>query len=373
MTFGFDKYKLLRENPKLPQKKKIWITGRNTLVVSLPKGWAEKDEEVELNDLGNMIILRRGESMEEPIEITYQEQNQVKYDIINTYLQGFKELRILIPDRDPRKIDEVKLLFQCLYGTKYKRSSLDKVALLFPTEVTNMGELLTMLFDLDSMVYTQVLKQMETSLPVEEARMEDTYRSINSLENDADAITSYAKRLLRRTLDNPELLRDVGLENLSQTIPYITIVENTERVIDHQHDLYLGMMNLNRFLRSRNETFIFSQPNEYGFKEYYIDAHKFLEKTCRNLENLDKNEVLEMLATKEYYIPDPVYGRLGYRSLTGQEGITPERRRKIFSLIGSMSGPYPVILAGMQTKIWGITGAATNIAEAVLHLKKHLP
>jgi len=371
MSFRYDKYNLIKEHTTLSERKKLWITGRNTLVVSLPREWGEKGEEVELTSIGNMIILRK-ELLEEAIESKYQEPLQLKYDLMNAYLQGYREFRVAIPEGNTRKIDEVKLLSRdaSIYGIDYKELPPNKVVFSFPAGGTNIHELLNKLFDWDGMVYSLVLKHMDNPLPVKETELEDTYRKIRDVEKDADAITSYTKRLLGQAQSNPGLIKSIGLENSLQAISYITIAENLERVIDHQHDLFHGIMNLNRFINKEKKVveFDFSDEDQYGFKEYYIDAHTFLEKACKNIKSFDKKEILSILATKETYILHNIYGRLGYRSLPSQELITPEKRRKIFKLMES--GPHSVILAGMQTKIWGLTGVATNIAEAALNLRR---
>ncbi len=170
---------------------------------------------------------------------------------------------------------------------------------------------------------------------------------------------------MNRLLYTPWLSTELGVENTAQIIPYTTLNSNLERVGDLQTEIFSALHNLVKEVDGDASDYIYSKKDTYGYLQYYRKAHKMVEDAYRSRDDLEKLRQIINTKGKRKMVNEKT-GVMQY--MPYRPGyIEAEERSIIYSLIKNFSNTHLVCL---EHEIYGMTGNATNIAEAWYNMKE---
>jgi hypothetical protein len=186
---------------------------------------------------------------------------------------------------------------------------------------------------------------------------------IETKERDIDACSFLLKRLLNRLFYCPWLSEDLGIGDFANIIPYTTLNTNLERLGDLQVEIFNALYSLVVDVGKKASKYIYSKEHAYGYVQYYSSAHEMVKDAYKSRNDVEKLKVIISTKNKRKIIKkNDIKQEMPYRP----GYIEAEKRAIIYDLIKNFGNEHLVCL---EHEIWGMTGNATNIAEAWYNMK----
>ena len=343
------------------EKRKIWSIGKSkesktgkgrkgTYVVSIPVAWAEQvggdGTEIIVSSYKGGLLLSPGglwnEPKEFPLSVRDQSISLLKYKIISAYLNNYEEIRVIC--EKPREDLEtlLKELNDKLLGFSYANTGKNETVIAMSTTVKPVYGILQKMLSQAHLIH-EINQDAFSDFRIAKAKSE----KVEEIERDIDKYSYLVKRLFCVAAEQPEEYGQIGIGDLPRLVHWETLNTNLERVGDLQHEINLE---LQRYSENKKKPDVLSTPS-YSFKDYHAAAQKMID----DAYSQDPNKITEILDAKKFAEEDPKH-RGNY--------IPLEKAKSIQSMV--LNNPE---LRCLDVRIWGLTGCATNIAEAWLNMK----
>jgi len=340
------------------EERKIWKSGKGSFVTALPPEWAKqvKDGKILVSSCPFGLILRPAEGYKQrrrlELEISDNEPDLLRYDIITAYLKGYDEVNVRFENLHGECIDVVQNLNRKLFGYSHTWASSGMFKITIATASMSIPSLLDTMFSQYVDLFTRTQKMLETgSIPKNE---KDDASYMEAIEDNLDRQSFLIKRLFNRLLIDPSISDELEIEDHLEITPYQTINVNLERLGDLQFEIYRKTSALIRHEGKPASGLLVSPPDNYGFAEYHLSAHGMVQEAYSG----EMDKVRAVIRTKrEDYVAQHI----------APPYIKATDREKINKLTGLSR--YLICLDHM---VWGMVGNSTNIAEAWLNMQDPL-
>jgi AbrB family looped-hinge helix DNA binding protein len=283
----------------------VLVVGGSTLVVSLPKKWAE---EIGIRP-GSQVVLEREkdkiaviplEKYKEPmkekkaiIRINGKNTNSVSRLIISSYINGYKEISLV--DNNGITI-ELRNSIKELLKRKIVGS---EIILDSPTEVK-----IKVLVNQEELPLINAFRRMYflTKNMIEDAGYAllnwDIEKAMNvlQLDDEVDRFGFYIVRLLNTYVENPNASSEIGIIDLKEALGYRVVVKFLERIADHASNISKFILESEKkidelILNRLHEMYkVASEMFEYALTSFMKKDYELAEKTISKAKTLSVNE-----------------------------------------------------------------------------------
>jgi phosphate uptake regulator len=242
------------------ETRKIQFTGGSTYIISLPKKW------IALNQLkkGSFIRLREEEGGlltivppsskvqkrldEALIRVSPNEcTDMITRKIVSAYLAGYNSIHIRT-DKQPLSIKqrhEMKTFVRrMLVGTEIVSDNSSRLilqVLLSYPELTIQSALRRMSIITVSM-HNEALSGLKTS-------DNQLAKEVITTDNEVDRFNLYVNRLLKISIQNPRMYKEIGLDSDKDCLNYRLVTTSVERTADHAVKIAENVLTLKRTLK----------------------------------------------------------------------------------------------------------------------------
>lgn len=353
------------------ENRKIWKTGRGTYVISLPSEWAEKfinkyGDQVKVSFFEEKAIISPLKFTEKNARVKITPPNileKLESTIISYYTTGSGQIIVDLEDGNLSAIDKILTIKDKLEGTSILRMSPKEFVISFSESIKNFKDLLDVSFSYYGELFeenTHVIK----NFPIDEtAELESIQQKMKRVEDETDTITFVIKRLLSKSLVSPEYKETIGLLDLRNALHFNTIASGIERLCDLEVELFNEVKKLNaKCLKNKVKIKLADPSKDNDIYRYHQAAYTLNSLAYKGFE--DPESAYKVLRTKKNtaIIDDE---EIEYRG----EIIKPRERKALLEFAANYP-QYARELTIIEQKIWGMTGVATNIAEAIMNLRK---
>jgi len=278
------------------EKRKIQLTGGSTYILSLPKRWVvemgikEGDEvEMEKRD-GSLVVFlspKRKEKSEVVVKVSPDESpNALARRVISLYLVGCNVIRLKAKEGriSPAQREVLK---------NFVRTKL--VGMEVITDLP--GEMvLQVLMSYPELSVKDALKRMcliamsmrEDVMEALESRNKELAKDVVVRDDEVDRFGMYIIRQLKSAVEDPRLIREIGLESGRECLGYRIVTKIVERVSDHLALVAQNLLQLKEevpveVVRSMKEMekvafSVFEDAVNALFEGDYLKAEKVMEK-----------------------------------------------------------------------------------------------
>ena len=293
------------------ETRKIQFTGGSTYIISLPKNWISHNQLKKgsfirfREEEGGLLTIVPPSSMipkmadEAVIIVSLSDDiEMITRKIVSAYLAGYNSIHIK-PTKQQLSTQQrhnIKLFVRrMLVGTEIvtdTSSQLILQVLLRYPELTIQSALRRMCIIAASMHKDAILglKTNDNSLAKE----------VILTDNEVDRFDLYLTRLLRTALQNPGIIKEIGLESGNDCLGYRVIIKSVERAADHAVKIAENVMALKHELNTEvsekiekmSETAIkmFDNSMESLFRRDYNNAEAII-KSINEIGALEKEAV----------------------------------------------------------------------------------
>jgi len=366
--------------PRCPdmEERKIWQTGKGSYVTALPPEWAKpllesKNRKIFVSKAVcnsiHVLFLTPKESYKTRklmLEIKKDDPDMLLYEIVTAYLKDYDEVYVKFPKGEPKPkcVRALSSVQSKLFGVTVRSHGNDfKVTM--STKPESIDDLLDDMFMLYEDLYNinyEIMNEIKEST-ISKEKLDGQGELIETKESDIDACSFLIKRLLNRLLYTPWLSTEIGVKDFADIIPYTTLNVNLERLGDLQVEIFNALCALIKSVGENAPNYIHSKSNSYGYLEYYSSAHRMVKDSYRSRNDVERlKEIISTKNKRKTLKKDDVKQEMPYRP----GYIEAEERMIIYDLIKNFGNEHLVCL---EHEIWGMTGNATNIAEAWYNMK----
>lgn len=351
------------------EKRKIYRTGargKPSYALVLPKEWVERiypdpslKREVEVSVFGDKLLVLPSAEIYPPAAKLVKEQYQpsdvwLEAAILHCYLTSIDRVEVVGNIDDKETSARIDKLRRKLSGFQIEERTSSKLALSFSTPLRPMRDILERSYGLLTGLHLEN-KSLLNKFPDIGRILDDSMRTVQSNEDDADQNAMLGKRLLIRALQDPEVSQKLGIGEAHEILDYHTIVTSLERLSDLETELFRLSADLfkrvDKSAAAREGLRFSEKPSEYHFTQYFDDLFRMVKDSHDSRD--DPQLALKLLSTRA----------LEYRP----EYVAEEQRKKIISY--SSTHKFSEYLVPLEGKIWAMSGIATNIAEAWLDMR----
>lgn len=223
--------------------RKVQKTGGSTYIISLPKRWIEEnkikpgDELIvkRLEDSTLQIFPSKGQGEKKATEATIkisQTDNPYKLarKVVSLYLIGYQVIHLVAEDKlSPQQREVIKsYVREKLVGAELiaDSSSDMTIQVLLSYPELSVRDALRRMF----LIASSMLKEAISAL---ERLDRNTAEEVIRLDNEVDRFSMYVIRQIKLAVQNPWLIREIGLQNARDCLGYRLIVKSVERIADH--------------------------------------------------------------------------------------------------------------------------------------------
>jgi phosphate uptake regulator len=222
------------------------MTGGSTYIVSLPKKWITKnqlekgssltffeEEDGSLSVLSSSELVREKKSEEAFIRVSPNENSDtIIRKLVSTYLVGYNLIHIKARDQQQlssKQRNAIKNFARdLLVGTEIVTdtpSELTLQVLLSYPELSIQSALRRMCIITSSMHRDALtaLKELDPQLA----------KSVIATDDEVDRFSLYIIRQLKTAIQNPKIIKEIGLTNARDCLGYRLVTKSVERVADH--------------------------------------------------------------------------------------------------------------------------------------------
>lgn len=283
------------------------MTGKSTYIVSLPKSWITErglkaGDEVSIQRQGDSSLLilpslprRLERAGEVEIRLSPNENpNSIVRKVVSMYLIGYNLIRLIAAEGriSPSQREIIKRFIRTkLVGTEITTD--------LPSEIT-----LQVLLSYPELSVKDALKRM--CLIVKSMRKDamtalgnfdrGLARDVVMMDDEVDRFGMYVIRQLKSAVEDPRLIKEVGLSTARDCLGYRVVAKSVERIADHVAMIAQNILQLKKPVKTALLKKIISMDNfaaksfenavESLFKEDYNSAEKVIERgeAIRKLE-----------------------------------------------------------------------------------------
>ncbi|MEM2535880.1 MAG: phosphate uptake regulator PhoU, partial [Candidatus Hadarchaeales archaeon] len=278
------------------EKRKIQLTGGSTYILSLPKRWVvemgikEGDEvEMEKRD-GSLVVFlspKKREKSEVVVKVSPDESpNALARRVISLYLVGCNVIRLKAKEGriSPAQREVLK---------NFVRTKLVGMEIItdLPGEIV-----LQVLMSYPELPVKDALKRMyliamsmrEDVMEAFESRNKELAKDVVVRDDEVDRFGMYIIRQLKSAVEDPRLIKEIGLESGRECLGYRIVTKIVERVSDHLALVAQNLLQLKEevpveVVRSMKEMekvafSVFEDAVNALFEGDYLKAEKVMEK-----------------------------------------------------------------------------------------------
>jgi phosphate uptake regulator len=228
------------------EMRRLQVTGGSTYIVSLPKKWITKNQlrkgsllQISEEEDGSLAVSSRSAltrektSSEALIKVTSNDNpNTIVRKAVSAYLVGYNMIHIKIQDHQQmtsRQRNTVKdFARRLLVGTEIVTDTPTELALqvlLSYPELSIQSALRRMCIITSSMHRDALtaLRDLDSQLA----------RSVVATDDEVDRFNLYVVRQLKMAIQNPRIIKEIGLKNARDCLGYRQITKSVERAADH--------------------------------------------------------------------------------------------------------------------------------------------
>jgi len=240
------------------EKRKVQLTGGSTYIISLPKQWAremgvkEGDEiTIERREDGSLVLvpasMTREEREEAVLEVSRDEDPEaIVRKVISLYLAGYNVIRVKMEDG---RISWAQR--EALKGFVRAKMVGMEVTSDMPSEMV-----LQVLLSYPELSVKDALRRMylisramrEDAIASLEILNADLAKDVIARDDEVDRFGLYIVRQLESALEDPKLIKEIGLETLRDCLGYRIVAKTVERVSDHFVHLAQNVLQIRRAL-----------------------------------------------------------------------------------------------------------------------------
>jgi len=252
---------ILSRLPRKPEgeMRRLQVTGGSTYIVSLPKKWVTKnqlkkgsllliseEEDGSLAVSSQHTLTTEKRSSEALIKVSSNDNpNTIVRKAVSAYLVGYNMIRIKIQDHQQmtsRQRTTVKdFARRLLVGTEIVTDTptelILQVLLSYP-ELSIQSALRRMCIITSSMHKDALtaLKDLDSQLA----------KSVVATDDEVDRFNLYVVRQLKVAIQNPRIIREIGLKNARDCLGYRQVTKSVERVADHAASIAENVLSLKK-------------------------------------------------------------------------------------------------------------------------------
>ncbi len=228
------------------ETRKIQTTGGSTFTLSLPKKWADErglqaGDGMSIETLNSSLLISPEEleeerSQEAILDVHPEEDcDSVNRRVLSLYLVGHNVIKINSQnDRlDSEHRNSVKELARNkLVGTEIISETMEEITLqtLISYSELQVQGVLKRMFRVASSMH-------ENAMIALESHDEDLARDVIELDDEVDRFQMYLIREVKAALQNPPLVKEIGLNTLRECLEYRLASNGVERVGDHARSI----------------------------------------------------------------------------------------------------------------------------------------
>jgi phosphate uptake regulator len=233
------------ENTGNEEQRKVQFTGGSTYIVSLPKKWVDQNHirkgsmiRLREEEGGVLSIIPAGVAVEQKpeealIKISPKDSvDSVIRKVVSSYLVGYNLIQVKAEKQQQlstNQRDGIKNFARhMLVGTEIvidTPSDLTLQVLLSYPELSIQSALRRM-----SIITASMHRDAITALKALDRRLAN---SVITTDNEVDRFTLYIIRQLKTAVQNPRIIKEIGLTNARDCLGYRLVTKSVERTADH--------------------------------------------------------------------------------------------------------------------------------------------
>lgn len=321
--------------------------------VKLPADLGKKVEEIflsrqfelDVSSDGTITISPPSELQHSQTSIELESDDPVDLEtaIFAAYMRGYDSLSVKVPKDAMNSISRIRELVLELHGMSLRSDSSTSFTITFSDPMEgNFNAIVSRAHRLIREAYKENFSLITSD---ERGKVANpTLVRVSNLEDDMDKLSFYFKRLANKTLLSYKVYQESGLRDKRDIMNYITIMTASERIGDIEKEICQTLVEI-----------IKKNPIDLGgLADYYTQVHALLDRAYRSVR--DGSEVTELLGAKK---------RLGEGGMPEfYENILPfEVAGKVYEIAQSHPDLHDELMS-ISSKLFGLIGIATNIAEA---------
>lgn len=324
-------FSLLSSKP-FQETRKLQLTGGSTYIVSLPKKWIDQNQlkkgsEISLREEDGLLsIMPKGAAKQEEQDealikaASRDSPSMIIRKAVSAYLIGYSSIHVRAENQkqlSPKQRYEIKdFSRRMLVGTEIVTDTSQELALqvlLSYPELSVQSALRRMSIITASMHRDAIsaLKELNYQQAKEVARTDD----------EVDRFNLYVVRQLKTAIQNPRIIREIGLETARDCLGYRLVTKSVERTADHAAAIAEKVQLLKKHVEketiekleamSNTAILMFETAIEALFRHDYLLAESIVEKMGQIVET----EKQAVMFSQKKENEDMIYLRLIIESI----------------------------------------------------------
>jgi phosphate uptake regulator len=301
------------------ETRKLQVTGGSTYIISLPKRWITQNQlgkgsviTIRGEDGGALSIIpsdatAKQESDEAVIRVSPKEiSSSIIRKTVSTYLVGYNLINIRADKQQqlsPKQRNDIKeFVRRMLVGTEIvidAPSELKLQVLLSYPELSVQSALRRMCIITSSMHKDAItaLKELDYQ----------TAKGIIATDNEVDRFNLYIVRQLKTAIQNPRIIKEIGLANARDCLGYRLVTKSVERTADHAANIAENVLLIKKRLNAETlervekmsaiSVSMFETAIEALFKQDFNLAESVVEK-IKDVVSLEKEVITSFQKTE---------------------------------------------------------------------------
>lgn len=243
------------------ETRKVQFTGGSTYIISLPKRWIAENQvkkgsfiKLRADEGGLLTIVPPSSTVQKRLDEAIimvcpnDDTDMIVRKIVSAYLAGYNSIHVK-PDKQQlstKQRHDVKIFVRrMLVGTEIvtdTSSQLVLQVLLSYPELTIQSALRRM-----SIITTSMHKDAIIGLKTSDNLLA---KEVISTDNEVDRFNLYVTRLLRTSIQNPRITKEIGLINGKDCLGYRVVTKSVERTADHAVNIAENVLTLKHEVKS---------------------------------------------------------------------------------------------------------------------------
>ena len=286
---------------KIEETRKLQFTGGSTYIISLPKRWIDQNQlkkgsEIKLRqeEGGLLSILPTDAELqhkrdEAQIKVNFNDSPELLIrKTVSTYLVGYSIIHIKSKEQKQLSTTQRRELKtfsrNMLVGTEIVTDTPDELTL----QVLLSYPELSVQSAMRRMSIITVSMQREAITALKELGSQRA-KEVLTTDNEVDRFNLYVVRQLKNAIQNPRIIKEIGLKNARECLGYRLVTKSVERTADHAARIAENVLHLKKkldpkileLLEEMSETAntMFQTAIESLFRQDYSVAENIVEKT----------------------------------------------------------------------------------------------
>jgi phosphate uptake regulator len=295
------------------ETRKLQFTGGSTYIISLPKRWIDQNQltkgsviKVREEEGGLLSIIPTETAIQQKLDeatikvIPKDPPDSVIRKTVSAYLVGYNLIHIKAENQkqlSAKQRHEVKNFSRnMLVGTEIVIDTPEELTLqvlLSYPELSIQNALRRM-----SIITTSMHRDAMTALKELDHQQA---KEVATTDNEVDRFNLYIIRLLKTAIQNPRIIKEIGLQNARDCLGYRLVTKAVERTADHAASIADNVLQLSKQLETETvekleemsniAVSMFETAIEALFRQDYALAESIVEKT-KDVISLEKEAVV---------------------------------------------------------------------------------